>query len=41
MIKKRIAHSLATVLSLVAFAFVNTASILYIHQPEVPEELLK
>lgn len=41
MIKHKIAHTFATVLSLVAVTFVSTASILFVHQPETPKELLK
>lgn len=41
MIKRKVAHGMASVLSLVAVTFVSTASILFVHQPETPEELLK
>ncbi|MEK5236705.1 cyclic lactone autoinducer peptide [Paenibacillus sp. FSL L8-0470] len=44
MLKKanvRIVSGLATCLSMVAIFIANTNSALYVHQPEVPEELLK
>ncbi|MEK4329175.1 cyclic lactone autoinducer peptide [Paenibacillus sp. FSL R7-0312] len=38
---KSIVYGLASCLSVVALTFVSTASILYIHQPKTPSELLK
>lgn len=34
-------NATATMLSLVAVLFVNSASVLFVNQPETPEELLK
>jgi len=38
---KKIAYGIMSVLSLVAVMAVGTASWVWAHQPEVPEELLK
>jgi cyclic lactone autoinducer peptide len=39
--KKRAAYVLATVIGAVAVMIVSTASWMYVHQDETPEELLK
>lgn len=39
--KKSIAYRLASALGLMAFVLVSAASVFYVNQPEVPEELLK
>ncbi|MFB9325380.1 cyclic lactone autoinducer peptide [Paenibacillus aurantiacus] len=40
-LRRRTLHFLATVLAGIAVLVVNTASWLYVHQPETPDELLK
>ncbi|WP_154665952.1 cyclic lactone autoinducer peptide [Paenibacillus pinihumi] len=40
-LKKRIFYFIATVLGSMATVVVSTASWVFVHQPETPEELLK
>lgn len=37
----KLSYALASCLAVLATAFVSTMSIMYVNQPEVPEELLK
>lgn len=39
--RRSLVYHAATCLSLVAAIFVSAPSVLYIHQPQAPEELLK
>lgn len=41
LVKRSAVYGLASTLSIVAISAASTASILFIHQPEAPSELLK
>jgi hypothetical protein len=41
LLKEKLVYGVASFLALTAVYFVSAPSILYVHQPEAPEELLK